>query len=145
MVTFADNVRYLGANLGAEVPDILDRIAIIANCAYESANFTQLHELGKPETEGGIGISMWTGPRRHKYELFCHENGGLNPLTYVAGVHYLMHELAVDYTRQLAELRQVSGLMNKVVKWEKLYEAAGVPALAARYARAQTVAKVLEA
>jgi hypothetical protein len=105
--------------------DDLTSAAITGNAAHESAGFTEWHEVGQPANLGGIGLCMWTGPRRRLYEAFC-EAHGYDAYTFNAGVEMLVHELKTTYHTALFRTLAATGLAAKTAAFEKYYEGAGI-------------------
>jgi hypothetical protein len=112
-----------------------DACAIVGNLGHESGGFEHLKQL--PRADGrcgdGLGLAQWSGARHKLFVAACAANK-LDPLSIKASVVYLIKELRGAYAYVLPHVIAQSSLATKAAKFEELFEGAGVPALASRFA-----------
>ena len=114
---------------------------IVGNTGHECLGFTVLHEIGQPPGYGGYGWQQWTGPRRKLFLNWCHEHK-LDWRSDEGNYGYLKLELSGEdrnnsYAYVLAHVRESKNIQEATIAFERLYERAGVPALAERIKWAQ--------
>ena len=104
---------------------------IVGNGGYESNGFTELHEAGQPPGRGGYGWFQWTGPRRQNFLNWCMSHH-LDWKSDVANMSFLVYELDGPYHYVIRALAKTTSVDEASDVFEKLFEAAGVPALEKR-------------
>lgn len=100
-------VRALMRDLGLSIEQAG---GFVGNLGFESASFTELHEIGLPEDEGGIGWPQWTGrhppnDRRARYEQWCAAQG-LDWRSDEANYGYILVELRGAFAGMVERLRE---------------------------------------
>ena len=100
---------------------------IVGNLGFESAGFTELHEIGQPDGAGGYGWAQWTADRRQQFFDWCNANGfpgnrwGLDEANY----GFLLYELRGAYKGMVDELRNRATLDQCVWLVGEMYERPG--------------------
>jgi len=104
-----------------------DAAAVFGNAGHESMGFEKLQEMKPtvPGSRGGWGWFQWTGPRRRAFEAYAKRNK-LDPKAHETNYKWLFVELNGDESRALGALKNASGLRNKVIAFERVFERAGV-------------------
>lgn len=119
-----------------------DAAAILGNLGHECAGFTDLVEFEAWDGgKGGFGWAQWTGPRRRAYEAYCRRNK-LEKYSDKANYGFLFMELKTTEKGSLAKLKAASGLIKKVIAFEKAFERAGVKNYPSRQEYAATAMRV---
>jgi len=115
---------------------------IVGNLGFESAGFTQLHEIGQPEGKGGYGWAQWTASRRVAFFRWCAEES-LNWWDDEANYGFLLHELRGSQAKSLTQLKKTTELEAAVFTFGYHFEKPGgtttthLPGLEGRIAYAQ--------
>lgn len=110
---------------------------VVGSCGFwgnfgrETGGFTAYQEDGSGSNSGGRSWAQWTGPRRVAFLAFCKAHG-LDPKSDAAGYGFLCHELRGPYAGVVAAVKRASTLESAVRTVERLYEGAGVKAMAER-------------
>lgn len=117
---------------------------IVGNLGRESLGLTALHEFGQPANRGGYGWAQWTGPRRRLFLAWCAAHK-LDWKSDDANLGYLFAELDGDYRRIIPILKTTVSLEDATRRFEQIYEAAGVPAMASRIAWARIALRAYRA
>jgi len=131
------------ANFKAKAPAIMAELmkefdledfqaaGIAGNGGHESLGFTVLHEIGQPPGKGGYGWFQWSGSRRQSFLWWC-QTHHLDWHSDEANISYLIHDLSGPYRRAITALRHCATVQEASDSFERIYEAAGVPALESR-------------
>lgn len=112
--------------------------AILGNLGHECGGFKLMQEQ-KPTvagSRGGYGWAQWTGPRRLGFEEYCRRNG-LNPASDKANYAWLFIELKGSERLAISAVKRPGSLYEKVLRFEAMYERAGVKHYASRLQYAQ--------
>lgn len=105
--------------------------AILGNLGHESMGFTHLQEIHPVAGRGGLGWAQWTGLRRVAFEEFC-KRFGYDTHSKLGNYAYLVHELKTTQSASIVALKATRNLHDAVITFERVFERAGVPALASR-------------
>lgn len=168
MSTITEQFRNTAINLFIDLSEGLGRnprdttwaagflIPCVGNLGHECGGFDQMEE-GSPTVKGslgGISFAQWTGMGKRRRGLFmahCRKNK-LHPYSYEAAISFILVELrgshknVVQATLSATVLQNTPKpkdvLMARVVRFEMLYEGAGVKHYASRYSRAQDATTV---
>lgn len=141
-------------------------VPMVGNLGHECGGFALMEE-GKPTVKGslgGISFAQWTGMnaakggRRALFMAHCRSKR-LHPYSYDAAVSFIIHELTtnaasvVNATVKAARVDPAANglpansdgaLLGRVIRFEKLYENAGVKRYPARYSYAIKAARAYE-
>ena len=104
---------------------------ILGNLGRESGGFAFLREIGAAPGYGGVGVAQWTGPRARAFLAWC-KRMALSWQSDAANYGYLKHDLSGEYAPVIAALRKTQTIDQASDTFERLFERAGVPALADR-------------
>ena len=110
--------------------------APLGSAFVESNGFTEMRQEGCPPYHGGYGPWQWTGFTAHNnraklYLNWCAAHK-LDWRSVEGGYSFLRYELQTDYAYVLAHVREAKTLEAATEVFERLYEGAGVPAMARR-------------
>lgn len=97
---------------------------IVGNLGFESAGFTELHEIDQPGGSGGYGWAQWTGPRREEFFSWCQDRG-LEWTSDEANYGFLLVELRGAFSYIVHDLKEKSSVEDAVFLVGRLYEAPG--------------------
>lgn len=103
---------------------------IFGNMGTETGGFKYMQEI-KPVVKGsrgGCGWSMWTGPRRKKFEAWAKEKG-MDINADETNYQFLVHETLTDEWKSLAQLRKTTTLEAATETWMLLNLRPGIPHL----------------
>ena len=100
---------------------------VVGNLGFESAGFTELHEIGQPEGSGGYGWAQWTAGRRMAFFAWCDANGfpGNRWTADEANYGFLLADLRGAYAGMVEELRKQATLEQCVWLVGEMYERPG--------------------
>lgn len=104
---------------------------VAGNTGRECLGFTALREIGQPPGRGGYGWQQWTGPRARSFLNWC-SSRHLDWRSDAANYGYLRYELQNDYAYVIAHLHETATVEEATEVFERMYERAGVPAMADR-------------
>lgn len=122
---------------------------VVGNTGRECLGFTTLREIGQPPGRGGYGWQQWTGPRAKLFLNWCHQHS-LDWHSDEANYGYLKHELSGEdpnnsYAYVVAHVREAKNATEAAIGFERIYERAGVPALADRISWAKIALEAYQA
>jgi len=106
---------------------------IVGNLGRESSGFTLLREIGAKCDRGGWGWAQWTAARARTFLAWCRAKGLLWQSD-AANYGYLKHDLSGEYASVIVAMRKTQSVDQASDTFERLFERAGVPALADRRA-----------
>ena len=93
---------------------------------FETGNFTEMHQRGRPDSVGDLGFPQWSGPRRTAMEAWVAKNmPGTRSDSEEASKAYLEWDLVTNHPNLLRSLRQQKTYAQTGYIWGKDYE--GVP------------------
>lgn len=140
---FAQVVTAYGPKLQAEFGlTVIQGCGFWGNFGRETGGFTHYQEIGSGANTGGRSWAQWTASRRVAFLAFC-KTHSLDPKSDEAGYGFLCHELHGAYASVIPALKKCTTIKSAVSTVERLYEGAGVKAMADREAWAQKALAIL--
>lgn len=108
----------------------------LGNAFVESNGFTEMRQENCPPYHGGFGAWQWTGfgagnNRAKLYLNWCSAHG-FDWRSVEGSYSYLRHELQTDMAYIVSHLREANNYVEATEVFERLFERAGVPAMARR-------------
>jgi len=107
--------------------DATGAAAIAGNLGHESG----LNPRARGPS-GDYGLPQWTGSRKRNFFAYCAKHG-YDRNSFDAQLDYVIHELRGPYRSAIVAVKRPGSLMQKVQRFERIYEVAGIKHYANRY------------